>query len=188
MGWLEGALRLFPAVRLEVFGYRVPEIVVSGRGLPDADVRPAVRLAGAGPPFRWRPARAAGDGAPPPRAAARPPERTALGVAVLAFYVVLFIGGGQDIIAQQTDIDIGTIRLVLQDRAGRGPRHRRCMAWKLCRDLAAEDRQAESDRRRVSRRRTDRRRERRRPRRVRRWRSVGRRILRALCMNARRGG
>ncbi len=52
MGWLEGALRLFPAVRVHLFGYRMPEIVLPGRGLPDADVPAAVRLAVARPALR----------------------------------------------------------------------------------------------------------------------------------------
>ena len=66
------------------------------------------------------------------------PGRTALGAATLAFYVVLFVGGGQDIIAQQTDIDVGTIRTMLRIGLFVVPPLVAMIVWKVCRDLAAE--------------------------------------------------
>ena len=138
MGWLEGALRLFPAVRLQVLGYRVPEILWPGVVFPTLTF---------GVLFAW-PAldhRFGGDPVEPAgtehHLLVRPrhrPGRTALGAATLAFYVVLFVGGGQDIIAQQTDIDVGTIRTMLRIGLFVVPPLVAMIVWKVCRDLAAE--------------------------------------------------
>jgi ubiquinol-cytochrome c reductase cytochrome b subunit len=145
MGWLEGALRLFPAVRLHIFGYRMPEIVLPAVVFPTLTF---LLL------FSWPllDHRFGGD-APEPAGTehhllVRPrhrPRRTALGVAVLAFYVVLFIGGGQDIIAQQTDIDIATVRLVLRIGLLVVPLVSGAITWKVCHDLAAEERREIDD-------------------------------------------
>ena len=139
MGWLEGALRLFPAVRVELFGFRMPEIVLPAVVFPTLTF---LLL------FSW-PAldrRFGGDPSEPPgtehHLLVRPrhrPRRTALGAATLAFYVVLFVGGGQDVIAQQTDIDLGTVRLVLRIALVVAPLVVAALTWKLCHDLAAED-------------------------------------------------
>ncbi len=121
MGWLEGALRLFPAVSIHVFGYRMPEIFLPAVVFPTLTFLVL---------FAW-PAldlHFGGDGPEPAgtehHLLVRPrhrPRRTALGAAVLAFYVVLFVGGGQDIIAQQTNIDIAEVRAGAAHRPRRRP-------------------------------------------------------------------
>jgi ubiquinol-cytochrome c reductase cytochrome b subunit len=138
MGWLEGALRLFPAVRVHLFGYRMPELL-----LP-AVIFPTLTFALL---YSW-PALDHRFGGDPDEAAnvdhhllVRPrdrPFRTALGVALLTFYVALFVGGGQDIIAQQTHIDIATVRFILRIVLVAVPALAGLLAWKLCLDLAQE--------------------------------------------------
>ena len=41
------------------------------------------------------------------------PVRTALGVAVLAFYVVLFFAGGNDVIAARFDLSVNAVTYVV---------------------------------------------------------------------------
>ncbi|MCU1501486.1 MAG: cytochrome b/b6 domain protein [Ilumatobacteraceae bacterium] len=135
MGWLEGALRLFPSFRIHLFGYRVPEAI-----LP-AVVFPTLTFAIL---FAW-PAvdrRLSGEvDGPDHHLLVRPrerPRRTALGVAVLTFYVVLFIGGGQDIISQKLHIALDTVTVLLRILLIVAPIAIGALAWRLCRDLAVE--------------------------------------------------
>jgi ubiquinol-cytochrome c reductase cytochrome b subunit len=140
MGWLEGALRVFPPVSLHVFGYRVPELLFPTLVFPAATF---------GVLFAW-PAidrrlsrREGGDPDADHHLLERPrdrPRRTALGVAVLGLYVALFIAGGQDIIAQKFHIQLDTVRLILRLMLIAVPLGTGGIAWKLCRDLADEDR------------------------------------------------
>ena len=145
MGWLEGALRVFPAVRLHVFGYRVPEAIYP------AVIFPTITfvLLYAWPSIDRRISRrAGGDPDIDHHLLERPrdrPGRTALGVAVLAFYVALLVGGGQDLIAQYLHIQIDTVRLMLRLLLVVAPLGFGLLAWKLCRDLAAEDRHRLAD-------------------------------------------
>ena len=105
MGWLEGALRLMPSFQLHMFGYRVPEIVVPAVLLPR---RRRSRVLYAWPAIDKR---LTSDRlrAPPARPARDDPMRTAFGVAVLTFYVVLFVGGSQDVIAQELRVSIDPV-------------------------------------------------------------------------------
>jgi ubiquinol-cytochrome c reductase cytochrome b subunit len=133
MGWLEGALRLVPAFRLHIFGYRVPELVVP------AVIFPTLTFAVL---FLW-PAietRLTRDGAEH-HLLDRPrdhPVRTALGVAVLTFYVVLFVGGSQDIIAQKLGVSIETVTWTLRVTVIVLPLVMAAIAYAICRDLADE--------------------------------------------------
>ena len=109
MGWLEGAFRLMPPARVEVFGYELSEVFVPGVVLPGLTF--ALLYAW---PFLER--RISGD-----RAAHnlldRPSEhpwRTSIGTASLAFYVVLFVAGSQDITAQHFQISVGRLTAIFQ--------------------------------------------------------------------------
>ncbi len=105
MGWVEGALRLMPSLSVQAFGYEIPNVFFSGALFPGLTflmlyVYPFVeqRLTGA-----WQYEHHLLD---------RPrehPYRTSLGAAVFSFYVVMLIGGANDIVAEVTSIDVGII-------------------------------------------------------------------------------
>jgi ubiquinol-cytochrome c reductase cytochrome b subunit len=133
MGWLEGALRLIPRVHLHVFGYRLPEILLPGVIFPAATFA-VLFLWPALEKFVTRDRHEH-------HLLDRPrdrPIRTALGTATLAFYVILFIGGGQDIIAQKFDVTITAVTLALRIALLAGPLLAALIAYKLCRDLARD--------------------------------------------------
>ena len=142
MGWLEGALRLVPAFRLHLFGYRVPEIILPGVIFPTLTF--AVL-------FGW-PAiekRLTHDDAEH-HLLDRPrdrPVRTSLGLATLAFYIVLFLGGGQDIIAQKFHLGIHAVTLAFRIGVLAVPMVVALVAYKVCRDLAADLPLAEAEER-----------------------------------------
>jgi ubiquinol-cytochrome c reductase cytochrome b subunit len=140
MGWLEGALRLAPAFRMQVFGYRVPEIIVPAVIFPGLTFLllyawPAIdkRLTGdrAEHHLLYRPRDR--------------PSRTALGVAVLAFYVILFIAGSQDLIAQATNISIVPVTWTLRIALVVVPLAAGALSYKICVDLAREPEPSENE-------------------------------------------
>jgi ubiquinol-cytochrome c reductase cytochrome b subunit len=134
MGWLEGALRVVPAIRLHVFGYRVPEIIVPGVIFPTL----TFAMLYGWPSLEQR---LTGDRAEH-HLLDRPrdrPLRTSLGAATLGFYVVLFLAGGQDIIAQKTSISVQTVTLVFRIAVLAVPVVAALVTFKLCRDLAADE-------------------------------------------------
>jgi ubiquinol-cytochrome c reductase cytochrome b subunit len=140
MGWLEGALRLMPRISLHVFGFRVPEIVFPGIVFPTLTF---VLL------FGWPTIerRLTGDRAEH-HLLDRPrdrPVRTSLGMATLTFYVVLFVGGGQDIIAQKFNLSIRAVTLTLQIAVLVVPALVAVLTYRLCRDLAADKPLAEAE-------------------------------------------
>jgi quinol---cytochrome-c reductase cytochrome b subunit len=133
MGWLEGALRLMPAFDLHLLGYRVPELIVPAVIFPTVTFLilyawPAVEK------------RLTGDRGEH-HLLDRPrdhPYRTALGVAVLTFYVVLFVGGSQDVIAQQLGVSILSVTWALRIIAVVLPLVTAAIAFIVCRDLAVD--------------------------------------------------
>jgi ubiquinol-cytochrome c reductase cytochrome b subunit len=134
MGWIEGALRLAPAIHWRLFGYRVPELLIPAVILPFLTF---VAL------FLWPAidARLTRDKAEH-HLLQRPrdhPVRTAFGVAVLSFYMVLFVGGGQDVIAQQLDWRIEAVTWTLRGLLLLLPVVSAAVAYKLCRDLRSEE-------------------------------------------------
>ena len=132
MGWLEGALRLFPGIRLHVFGYPISELFW-----------PAVLLPGItfGLLFMWPfiEARITGDRGEH-HLLDRPrdrPVRTAVGAGVLTFYVVLTVAGGQDILAQKLGVSIPPVTWTLRVLVLTLPLAVALLAHRLCRDLQA---------------------------------------------------
>ena len=84
MGWLDGALRLFPPWEIRAFGYEVPAPVLPRRAAGRHHLRAAVRVAVPRGAVHRRPR--------PHHLLDRPrdrPVRTSLGVATLSFYAVL---------------------------------------------------------------------------------------------------
>ncbi|MGI9034121.1 MAG: cytochrome bc1 complex cytochrome b subunit [Acidimicrobiales bacterium] len=134
MGWVEGALRLAPPWRFQVFGYTISELFLPAVVLPGV----TFGLLYAWPWIeRW----VTGDRADH-QLLDRPrnrPARTAIGIGVLAFYVVLFVAGSQDIVAQKFDMSIPTVTLVLKVLVVVVPFVAALLAWKVCRDLSGGD-------------------------------------------------
>jgi ubiquinol-cytochrome c reductase cytochrome b subunit len=134
LGWTEGALRLFPAIRLHVFGLRVPEVFFPGVLLPGITF--GVLLVWPFIEQRFTKDRAAHHLLDRPRDRR---WRTSLGVAVFTFYVVLFLAGGQDIYAQKLGVSIEPVTWTLRVAVVVLPLALGAFAWKLCTDLAAAD-------------------------------------------------
>ncbi|MGH8936324.1 MAG: cytochrome bc1 complex cytochrome b subunit [Acidimicrobiia bacterium] len=109
LGWVEGALRLFPPWETRAFGYEIPN-----------PFYPAVLLPGLTFLFLYAwpflEARFTGDHAvhhlldrPRDR-----PVRTALGMTTLAFYVVLHLAASNDLIAKRFGLDVNAVTLFFQ--------------------------------------------------------------------------
>jgi ubiquinol-cytochrome c reductase cytochrome b subunit len=134
LGWTEGALRVFPAIRLHVFGFRVPEVFFPGVALPGITFAALFLW-----PFLEQ--RFTRDRMPH-HLLDRPRQRrwrTALGVGVLTFYVVLFLAGGQDIYAQKLGVSIAPVTWTLRAALLVLPLASAAFAWKLASDLAAAE-------------------------------------------------
>ena len=133
VGWLEGALRLFPAWEPEIFGITIPNAFFPGAIVPGVTF---------GLLYAWPflEARFTGDRETHhllDRARDRP-LRTAMGTAVLSFYLVLTLAGGQDIIAQKFNLDISTVVWTLRGLLVGLPAGVALFTYKLCKDLAGE--------------------------------------------------
>jgi ubiquinol-cytochrome c reductase cytochrome b subunit len=135
MGWLEGALRLMPALRWHIFGYRVPELLIP------AVVFPGLTFVAL---YLWPmiDKRLTGDRDEHHLLdrARHHPARSAFGMAVLTFYVVLFVGGSQDLIAQRLGVSIEAVTWSLRALLVVVPCAAAAITLKVCHDLAAEDR------------------------------------------------
>ena len=108
IGWLEGALRLMPPWEVRIGGFEIPNPFFPGVLLPGHHVHAVVRLAVDRGVVH--------QGLREHHLLDRPrdrPVRSALGVAVLAFYVVLFFAGGNDVIAAHFDlsVELGDVRV-----------------------------------------------------------------------------
>ena len=108
-GWLEGALRLFPNYEIRFLGFDIPNAFYPGILLPGV-VFTAMYA------WPWIERVITKDGAVHdmlnfPR---EMPWRTAFGLAVIAFMIVLTLAGGNDIIAAQLGISVEAITLSLR--------------------------------------------------------------------------
>ncbi len=109
MGWLEGALRLFPNWEIRAFGFEIPNPFFPGVLLPGLTF---------GALYAWPflEARILRD-YEIHNLADRPssrPWRTTVGVAALSFYGVLFIAGSNDILASRLDLSINAVTRTLR--------------------------------------------------------------------------
>ena len=134
VGWLEGALRLFPGWEPEVFGITLPNAFFPGALLPGITF---------GLLYAWPflEARFTGDHDEHhllDRARDRP-VRTAIGTGVLSFYTVLTLAGGQDIIAQKFNLDISTVVWTLRGLLVALPLGIALLSYKICHDLSGAD-------------------------------------------------
>jgi ubiquinol-cytochrome c reductase cytochrome b subunit len=101
MGWLEGALRLFPAWRFRIGPFTISELFWPAVLLPGLTFALVYAW-----PFleQWRTKDYAEH-----HLLSRPrdcPARTAIGLGTFTFYFVLFIAGSQDVISQVLHVDV----------------------------------------------------------------------------------
>jgi ubiquinol-cytochrome c reductase cytochrome b subunit len=132
LGWTEGAIRLFPPWYLHIGSYGVPEVFWPAIALPGLTFLLLYAW-----PFIER--RVTHDTAVH-HLLDRPrdkPMRTAIGVGVLTFYIVLLVAGGQDLIAQGLGVSIISVTRTLQVLVFALPIAAAWLTWRICRDLAA---------------------------------------------------
>jgi ubiquinol-cytochrome c reductase cytochrome b subunit len=131
VGWLEGALRLFPPWEIRAFGHVIPNPFFP------AILMPGLFFVGMyAYPFIER--RLTGD-RDAHELLDRPrdhPVRTGLGVGVLTYFVVIFVAGSQDIIASKTGISVQPLVWTLRTLVFVLPALAFLIAWAWCRGLA----------------------------------------------------
>jgi ubiquinol-cytochrome c reductase cytochrome b subunit len=135
IGWLEGALRLMPPWEIRVAGFEIPNPFFGGVLLPGITF--ALLFL-----WPWIEARFTDDRAEHhllDRPSERP-RRTALGTAALTFYVVLFLAGGNDVIASHLDLSVNTVTNVFRVLVFVLPVVTYLVTSRLCRELAARRR------------------------------------------------
>jgi ubiquinol-cytochrome c reductase cytochrome b subunit len=134
MGWLDGALRIMPGWEIRAFGFEVPNPFFPGVLL--AGLTFTVLYA-----WPFLEARVTGDHAVH-HLADRPrqrPIRTALGVACLAFYLVCFLGGASDVLAQTFGLSVNAILWTFRVAVVVAPLVAGWVAYRLCKELSARD-------------------------------------------------
>lgn len=110
LGWIEGALRLFPAWELSAFGYTIPNPFFPAVLFPGITFTMLYLW-----PFLE--AHFTREHEIDHQLLDRPrdkPLRTALGAATLAFYLVLFVAGANDIIAGYLDVSVFRVTAALR--------------------------------------------------------------------------
>ncbi len=131
VGWLEGSLRMFPPWRIHLFGYTVSEVFWPAVFLP---------LVTFGMLYLWPfiEKRFTLDDvehnlldSPRDR-----PVRTAIGVGVLTFYIILVVAGAQDIIADKLKVSIPSVTIALRAMVIGVPIVVALFAWKIAHDLS----------------------------------------------------
>jgi ubiquinol-cytochrome c reductase cytochrome b subunit len=140
MGWLDGALRLMPNWETRAFGYEIPNPFFPGVLLPGITFTLL---------FLWPflEARVTKD-REPHHLLDRPrdrPLRTALGVATLTFYTVLFFAGASDVLAITFDLSVNSVFVTLRVLLFLLPPVSGWLAFRLCKELAARDRPGASE-------------------------------------------
>jgi ubiquinol-cytochrome c reductase cytochrome b subunit len=132
MGWMEGALRLMPPGDLHLGSYTVPNIFFPGVVLPGLSflalyLWPVIER-------RFTHDRVAHNLLDRPRDR---PWRTALGCGVFTFYVVLFVAGGDDVLAARLGLSVNAMVWVLRGTLIVLPILVGLLVHKWCRDLLA---------------------------------------------------
>ncbi len=133
VGWLEGSLRLFPPWEIRAFGFEIPTLFFSGVLIPSVTFMLLYAW-----PFleaRFTHDRAEHHVLDRPRDR---PVRTSIGVAALAFYLVLFVAGGNDVLAARFDVSVNVITYVLRAAAIVAPIVAGLLTYRLCKELQAQ--------------------------------------------------
>ncbi len=134
MGWLDGALRIMPGFEIRALGFELPN-----------PFYPAVLLAGLtfALLYAWPflEARVTGDRGER-HLADRPrqrPVRTALGVATISFYAVLFLAGGADVISVTFGLSVNAVLWTFRIALFVVPPLAAWVTYRLCLELCARD-------------------------------------------------
>ena len=105
MGWLDGALRLFPPWEIRAFGYEVPAPFFPARAAGRPHLRAALRVAVPRGAVHRRPR--------PPTTCSTGPATgrcaPSLGVATLSFYTVLTLAASNDVIATTFGLSVNAV-------------------------------------------------------------------------------
>lgn len=134
MGWLDGALRIYPAWEIRAFGFEVP-----------APFFPAVLLAGGtfGVLYAWPfLERLFTEDDLEHHLLDRPrdrPVRTSMGTATVSFYVVLTLSGSTDVIATTFGLSVNAVLVSCRIAALVLPPVVALTTYRLCRELQARD-------------------------------------------------
>ena len=130
VGWLEGVLRLWPNWEWGLFGHTIGELFLPGLIVPGMvftvlALWPSLeaRLTG---DHEWH------NFAQRPREA---PMRSALGAAGAAFFVVLVLAGGNDVVAKYLGVEVDTLNVVLRLAVFVAPVVCGLVTFRICRDL-----------------------------------------------------
>jgi ubiquinol-cytochrome c reductase cytochrome b subunit len=130
IGWLEGLLRLWPDWEFHVFGHTIGELLLPGLIVPGL-VFTVLAL------WPFLEARVSGDHewhhfAQYPREA---PVRSGFGAAGVAFFVVLVLAGGNDVVAKFLGIEVDSFNTILRWALFLGPVVSGSVTYWFCRDL-----------------------------------------------------
>jgi ubiquinol-cytochrome c reductase cytochrome b subunit len=133
IGWLDGALRVFPNFEIRVFHHTIANPFFPGVLLPGITFGLLYAW-----PFleqRFSRDRAFHNLLDRPRDR---PLRTAFGVATITFYVVLFLAGGTDVLAATFDLSFETLLRVFQVALIVLPIATAWVAWRICKELSKQ--------------------------------------------------
>jgi ubiquinol-cytochrome c reductase cytochrome b subunit len=136
VGWLEGSLRLFPAWETRLFGFEIPNPFYSGVVIPGI----TFALLYVWPFLEARMTQDYAEHHLLDRPRDRP-VRTAIGVAALTFYVVLFAAGGNDVLAARFDISVNLITWVFRIFLLVLPPLTGLLTYRLAKELQARERE-----------------------------------------------
>ena len=128
VGWLDGALRIFPPFEPTILGVTIPSAFIPGIVIPGI-VFTAVAL------WPFLEARVTRDNEPHHLLDRiwEHPRRTATGVAILTFFGVLTLAGGNDVLALQLGADIEFLTRIFRILAVVGPVFAWVFTWWACR-------------------------------------------------------
>jgi ubiquinol-cytochrome c reductase cytochrome b subunit len=135
IGWLDGALRLGPPWDINVFGYTISEVFIPGLVIPGV-MMTVVAL------WPWIEPRFTKDTGVEHHLLDRPrdaPYRTATGVAGLLMFFILFLEGGNDVIAILLNVPVEWITRALQVLFFAGPVVAWLITFRVCKNLQVSD-------------------------------------------------
>jgi ubiquinol-cytochrome c reductase cytochrome b subunit len=127
LGWIEGAMRLFPGLNAHLGGYLIPNVFFP------AVLLPVLLFVGLYLyPFWDQLINADHQQHHVLRMPSEQPFNTSFGCAVFAFLLVLFFAGGDDVIAIATGTSVVTIRTILRDLVFAAPSFTFLLTYLLC--------------------------------------------------------
>ncbi|MGH9164962.1 MAG: cytochrome bc1 complex cytochrome b subunit [Acidimicrobiales bacterium] len=134
IGWLDGALRVFPAWEIRAFGHTLPAVFFPGVLLPGVTF---------GLLYAWPfiEARFTHDDLMEQHLLDRPrqrPVRTGIGAGVLAFFLVLFFAGATDVLSAVFELPVTGLLVSFRILLLALPPVVFLVAWRLARDLGRQ--------------------------------------------------